>query len=255
MIVKTEGIILKSIKHSESNNIISVFCKETGLISGIAKGSRSKKNKSGLITEIFSIVEIKYYQKKSGDLHLISNSESISNTSKISNSYIHTNIMLMIIQSLLQSLHKEIPHKSLFQESVEIIQLLNKLVNNPFVLFICHQISLAKELGIEIDLNNFSYSFNKYNIETGTWQESLDKETKKNINLKENEIIFKMNDIDLLNNIRIILEESYNSPILSNYLYEAEEAILSSSQKLRFIDFFTRYFSFHLEKKFKYTVY
>ncbi len=248
MIINSEGIILRTMKHSESNSIVTIFCKESGLITCLAKGSRSRKNKSALVSDVLSIVGITYYQKKSGELHTITRSERIVDSQKILNSQIHTNISMFILQALLQSLHKEVPHQELYEATIEIITMLNELQSNPFILFLCHQVILAKELGIELDLVNLSDIYCEYNIETSNWHKNYS-------DLNVNNIKFRKNDINLLNDINVIMKNGFASDRLKKYLLDEENNKISSSQKLRFLDFWTRYFSYHLEKKFKYIAY
>lgn len=238
MIVNTEGIILKNMKQGDSSRIITAFCRETGLIKGLAKGSRSSKNKSLIVTDLLSINSITYYQKKSGDLHKVTKSERTISTSRITDSYIHTNIAVMIIEALLQSLHPEVPQSDLFDKTVEILKNLNELPEHPFMLFIYHQIILAGEMGFEPDLSNIPNCDCIYNIETGNWHENYD-------DIFANGFKFKQKDAELLSKL--------NNIDISDIL--AQCRAISSDKKLRFIEFFTRFFSFHLEKKFKYTVY
>ena len=67
----TEAIVLRSINFSESSKIITFYSSQFGKITGIAKGARSAKNKFGSSLEIFSLVTLVFYQKKT-DIQLIS---------------------------------------------------------------------------------------------------------------------------------------------------------------------------------------
>lgn len=239
MIVTSDAIVLKSQKQGDSSKILSLFTREKGLVKVLAKGARTQK-KSQFSTELLSINSIAYYQKRSGDLHTLSRSERHISTSNILTSYVHTNIAIMIMESLLQSLHTEAHHEELYDKTVLILQKLNDLPTNPFTLFILHQLILAYELGFEIDLYNMPEEDCFYHIESGNWYDYLDK-------MSVVSVKFKQIDAQLLKALLIIMQsDNYNMDI---------EGELPSSQKIRFIEFFSRYFSFHLEKKFAYTVY
>lgn len=227
-------------KQGDSSKILTAFCHETGLIKGLAKGARSAKNKSSMASELLSINSLTYYQKRAGDLHIISKSERIADTSKIISSYIHTNIALMIAESILQSLHPEVPHPQLFERTVNILKKLNDLPSNPFILFLLHQLILASEMGIDIDLDNAPDCDCVYDIESGNWHENYNE-------IRLSSTRFKRIDMELLSNINRSMQILQCDDLL--------EQEIPSSQKLRFIDFWTRFFSFHLEKKFKYTVF
>jgi DNA repair protein RecO (recombination protein O) len=72
MIVKTEGIILRSFDFRETSRIATFFTKEYGKVSGILKGIRKDPKKFGSSLERFSINDIVYYQYRNSDLHLVS---------------------------------------------------------------------------------------------------------------------------------------------------------------------------------------
>lgn len=72
MILKTEGIVLKSFDFRETSKIITFFTREQGKISGILKGIRKDTKKFGSHADKFSVNEIVYYQHRHSDLHLVS---------------------------------------------------------------------------------------------------------------------------------------------------------------------------------------
>ncbi|VAX35191.1 hypothetical protein MNBD_UNCLBAC01-1997 [hydrothermal vent metagenome] len=72
MILKTEGIILKTFDLRETSRIAFVFSKEYGKIKGVLKGIRKDPRKFGSSLDRFSVNDIVYYQYRRSDLHLIS---------------------------------------------------------------------------------------------------------------------------------------------------------------------------------------
>ncbi|MCZ2394195.1 MAG: DNA repair protein RecO [Chitinophagales bacterium] len=72
MLIKTEGIVLKTTKYSESSVIVSIFTRETGLKSYIVSGIRSAKYKSkGNIFQPLQILELDYYYHPSKSIYRI----------------------------------------------------------------------------------------------------------------------------------------------------------------------------------------
>ena len=57
-LVKTKAIVLSRIKFSDSSNIISFYTRTSGKISGLVKGARNIKSKSGLATDVLNLVEL-----------------------------------------------------------------------------------------------------------------------------------------------------------------------------------------------------
>ena len=72
MIVKTEGIVLKSFDFRETSRIATFFTRDYGKVKGVLKGIRKDPRKFGSSVEKFSINDIVYYQYHNSDLHLVS---------------------------------------------------------------------------------------------------------------------------------------------------------------------------------------
>ncbi len=72
MIVKDEGIVLKSFDYRETSRIATFFTQHHGRVSGVLKGIRKDHKKFGSNIDRFSINEIVYYEYSRSDLHLIS---------------------------------------------------------------------------------------------------------------------------------------------------------------------------------------
>lgn len=72
MIHKTEAVILRTRPFRSSSLIVTFFTKEFGKIQGIAKGIHREGERRGAEFELFTHLEILFYEKKRSDLHLIS---------------------------------------------------------------------------------------------------------------------------------------------------------------------------------------
>src|SRR5476651_1449842 len=72
MIVKTEGIVLKSFDFRETSRIATFFTRDFGKVKGVLKGIRKDPKKFGSSIEKFSVNDIVYYQYRNSDIHLIS---------------------------------------------------------------------------------------------------------------------------------------------------------------------------------------
>lgn len=72
MILKTDGIVLKTFDLRETSRIAIFFTKEFGKVSGVLKGIRKDHKKFGSSVDRFSVNYIVYYQYRNSDLHLIS---------------------------------------------------------------------------------------------------------------------------------------------------------------------------------------
>ena len=72
MIIKTQGIVLKSFDFRETSRIATFFTLDRGKVSGVLKGIRKDHRKFGSSVDRFSVNDIVYYQYRNSDLHLIS---------------------------------------------------------------------------------------------------------------------------------------------------------------------------------------
>src|SRR5580698_4661645 len=72
MIVKTEGIVLKSFDFRETSRIATFFTPDFGKVKGVLKGIRRDPQKFGSSVEKFSVNDIVYYQYRNSDIHLVS---------------------------------------------------------------------------------------------------------------------------------------------------------------------------------------
>ncbi|MBN1783007.1 DNA repair protein RecO [bacterium] len=77
-ILKTEAIILKTYKLSETSLILLLYTRDHGKLKVVAKGARDPKSKFKGCMELLSHVHIIYYEKKNRDLQLLSQASLIS---------------------------------------------------------------------------------------------------------------------------------------------------------------------------------
>lgn len=72
MIVKTEGIVLKTFDFRETSRIATFLTRDFGKVKGVLKGIRKDPRKFGSSVDNFSVNDIVYYQYRNSDLHLVS---------------------------------------------------------------------------------------------------------------------------------------------------------------------------------------
>jgi DNA repair protein RecO (recombination protein O) len=82
-IVKTAGVVLKTMPFKESSLIVSVFTKKSGKVKLLVKGCRRPKSKLCGTMELFNQAEIIYYKKESKDLYTLSDATVIDHYGKI----------------------------------------------------------------------------------------------------------------------------------------------------------------------------
>lgn len=71
MIVKTEAIVLRTMKYRETSRIATLYTRESGKISVLAKGARDGKSRLGGALQPMNHVGVLVYMKESRDLQLL----------------------------------------------------------------------------------------------------------------------------------------------------------------------------------------
>ena len=65
---ETESLVLKSYNLAEADRIVVFFTRDHGIVRGVAKGARRLKSKFGSSLELFSRVQLEFFQKEEREL-------------------------------------------------------------------------------------------------------------------------------------------------------------------------------------------
>lgn len=77
MIVRTEAVVLRAMKYGETSIIASLFTREHGRISAIAKGARLPRSRFGSTLQPMSHIQAVYYFKPGRSLQVLSDASHI----------------------------------------------------------------------------------------------------------------------------------------------------------------------------------
>lgn len=234
MIVETEAIVLNSMKYGDSSKIVSLFTRSFGKVSVLAKGSRKSRNKFGSSLDPLSYSSVCYYNKPNNDLKVLANSELFIPLRRISESFEHLSTGLIVAEAISQTLDNNEVNEELFILASNILIELNKNNPNPYNLALYFQLHFASILGFAIDLKTLQGSDKEifFSFPDGCFRQvisSLNSGYKFEFNVAE-----KLTEINQTN---------FN---LLSEIYCTKRCIAQLN------DFFVRYFSYHLDKKFSY---
>jgi DNA repair protein RecO (recombination protein O) len=233
MIVSCESIVLQSRKQGDTSKIITLYSKNYGKISVIAKGARASKNKFGSSLEPLSCSSTTFYLKPHSDLYLLSKSEIFQKWIRIYNSSEHLTAGFNVIETInITQLNKN-PNFELYDLLFDTLNNLNELNDNPTSVVIWFFCRFAEIMGFELYLSKPESDFNilYISIENGTifgQNHSLDKK------------YFRMKKELLLKFINISSSE----------LDEVNNYSLASDEFATLNNFFSTYFSFHFDSRF-----
>ncbi len=82
-LVRTRGIILRSVKWGDADRIITVYSPHLGKMRGVARGARRMKSRFGGVLEAFGLVDVTLFQKTPESLGQISQIDLVTNYSLI----------------------------------------------------------------------------------------------------------------------------------------------------------------------------
>ena len=122
MIVKTDAIVLKTMKFGDTSKIVTFFTSEYGKVKCVAKGARGNKHKFGSSLEPLQIVSLVLYKKEQRELQLVTQSDSLIPIKKISENLDVLSSAFSVLEILNRVTQEESPNVQLFQAGVDTIQ-------------------------------------------------------------------------------------------------------------------------------------
>jgi len=153
VVVRSDAIVLKTLKYGDTSKIITAFTREYGKLSLIAKGARTSRSKFGSILNPMSCIQAVFYMKESRDIHLLSDA---------SLSCVHKNIVgdpqktmtgFVMLDALNTTVHTREPHPVLFDHLVEALDGLDQAERSPVNYLIAFMIALLREAGYGLKLD------------------------------------------------------------------------------------------------------
>ncbi|HKY28221.1 MAG TPA: DNA repair protein RecO [Pyrinomonadaceae bacterium] len=75
---ETEALVLRTYNLAEADKIVVCLTRASGLVRGVAKGSRRLKNRFGAALEPFTVILLSYYQNENRDLASLRNVEILN---------------------------------------------------------------------------------------------------------------------------------------------------------------------------------
>jgi len=170
MLYKTRGIVLNSVKYSETSLIIKIYTEEFGLQSYMVRGVRSKsaKIKPALLQNL-SLVDLEVYHKEKKSIQTIKELRPGYTFSSIPFNMKKSAVAVFINEILYKAIREEEQNTELFRfiyESVKLLDMEPGLNPNFHLLFMVH---LTKFLGF-FPKNNFSDQTNTFDLQEGVFK-------------------------------------------------------------------------------------
>ena len=145
MDIKTRGIVLHTVKYSESSVIIRIFTEHLGLVSYIVKGVRNARSSSkAALLRPLTLLEMDVTHRENKGLQNIKEYKRAYNYSSLPFDTFKSSIALFILEVISKSLKEHDAHEDMFQFVYDCFSHLDEIetMNNDFHLqFLVHYAS------------------------------------------------------------------------------------------------------------------
>lgn len=152
-ILKSEGIVLRRIKYGETSLIATLYTKDSGKISLIAKGARKPKSKFVGSLEPATHSSVIYYQKDSREVQVLSEIEIINANIRIGENLRKSSVAMAIVGLVDSVMSGTESNKELYELLAGTLSALNDTDYDVALLWY-FEINLLRLLGFSIDVNN-----------------------------------------------------------------------------------------------------
>lgn len=116
-LIETEGLILKSYGLAEADKIVILLTKNEGLVRGVARGAKRLKSRFGSALELFSVVQVSYFQKEDRELVSIRNIELVKSYFEKAGDPVFFESFAYLVDLLLEFAPPHDPNEKLYRMS------------------------------------------------------------------------------------------------------------------------------------------
>lgn len=148
MIVSTEAIVLHSRRYGDSSRIVTLYTRDLGKVSVVAKGARTLKSSFGAALEPLGFIRCTVYHGRNKDLHTLSAAETLATRRRVGGSLDLLRAGLLMCDSLVRTQAPEQPDERVFELLKETLEQL-EITEEPhaYSLSLSMRLSLAEIMG------------------------------------------------------------------------------------------------------------
>ena len=173
MIIKTKGIVLRTVKYSETSLILDVFTQELGLKTYIISGVRKKNAKITLgMLQPMNILDLVVYNKDSAKINRIKEVQMSYVFKFLPFDIYKSSIALFLIEIISKSLKEKEPNKEFYdfcENSLIFLDQTNKNISTFHLIFL---IKMSQFLGFNPE-SNYSTSKIFFDLREGKFTNNL----------------------------------------------------------------------------------
>ena len=147
-LIKSEAIILDTIRWKETSKIVTMFSREWGIIKVIARGVYRNKSAFAGKLESLNRVEIIINSRASRSLQILTEADVIDSFNDIRLDLDRLPYALAILELIRQTIRESHPDTVFYEFTVTLLQAIN-FANNPAIVFIYFMLKLISFLGFK----------------------------------------------------------------------------------------------------------
>lgn len=222
MLDKTEGIVLKTIKYSETSIICKIFTQKHGLLSFMVKGIRSSKNKQkGNLIQPMNMLNLEVYLKEQRQLQHLREYNTNYIYKTLHSDFTKQSIAIFCIELIHHCIKEHEINERLYNYLSLFLTELDTTTQSVENLPLFFMLETASILGFEPSLQNILHG-NYFNLESGRFEDSITS-----------------------NNVLDAHETAILKKMMAVY-YEKNELKLSAAERKILLDKLLLYFRWHV---------
>jgi len=153
MIVKTDAIVLATMKYGDTSKIARLYTKEFGKISVIAKGVRSPKSRLRACLEPSYHVAAVIYKKENRELHLLSQCDVLETFRHVAENMDKLKTAMVALELVNVVSHDEERNEELFMTLLSHLRLVDAATKSPLPALYYFEMKLSSILGFRPELS------------------------------------------------------------------------------------------------------
>lgn len=217
MLIKTKGIVLRTVKYSETSLICDVFTEQLGLQTYIVSGVRKKNAKIGAsLLQVMSLLEIVAYHRENTAMH---------RTKEIKPAYVYSDIPFQLHKSavglfmteLLQKTVKEAaPNQVLFDYIWNTFMYLDLTTDSVANIHLTFMVQLAELLGF-MPGGNYEAKTSYFDLKEGiyTVEEPLHTYT---LSYNQSDLLHQLSELSITKSHELLLSRPIRQKILNRLI-------------------------------------
>lgn len=153
MIVKTDAIVLSTMKYRETSKIARLYTREFGRLSVLAKGARAAKSPLRSALEPMNYVAAVIYRKENRELQLLTQCDVLASFRHLSEDMQKLQVALSAIELVTVVAHEEERNEELFELLLSVLRAVNDATKNLNVALYYFELRLTGLLGFQPELD------------------------------------------------------------------------------------------------------